>query len=497
MKDIIFAFFNYFVFFYTSLLAICFILFAFLSFISLKRRKEYYVESYIRKTIKESPYTPGISIIAPAYNEEKTIIDNVNSMLMLEYPSYEVIIVNDGSTDSTLQKMIDYYNLVEVPYAYIERIKTKPFRRLLKSTNPKYNKLIIVDKENGGTKADASNAGINVSSYPYFICTDVDCILEKYALYRCIWPIISSEKQVIAVSGTMLMANGCVIDEWEIVDVKSPRKPIPLFQNLEYMRSYLIGKMGWSAINGMPNVSGGFGLFDRSVVIAAGGYDATSFAEDMDLITRMVGYMCDFSRPYRVVQIPDTCCWTEGPSNLFMLYRQRTRWARGLFQAMNTHRKMIFNKNYKQMGLLTLPYMLIFEFLAPIIELIGLCVFIYLAFTGAVNWNTAWMMYLTIYVFCQFLSIVVITYDYYIGMLYKRGYEYLWIILASILEPIIYHPIITFCSLKGYLSYLTNRDFKWKDMERKGLTQKKKETGRKDTPSPEMELRPVIIDNKQ
>lgn len=141
--------------------------------------------------------------------------------------------------------------------------------------------------------------------------------------------------------------------------------------------------------------------------------------------------------------------------------------------------------------------MLIFEFLAPIIELIGLCVFIYLAFTGAVNWNTAWMMYLTIYVFCQFLSIVVITYDYYIGMLYKRGYEYLWIILASILEPIIYHPIITFCSLKGYLSYLTNRDFKWKDMERKGLTQKKKETGRKDTPSPEMELRPVIIDNKQ
>lgn len=196
----------------------------------------------------------------------------------------------------------------------------------------------------------------------------------------------------------------------------------------------------------------------------------------MDLITRMVGYMCDFSRPYKIIQIPDTCCWTEGPPNLAMLYRQRTRWARGLFQTLSIHHKMIFKKTYKQMGLLTLPYMFVFEFLAPIIELTGLIVFIYLAFTGAVNWNTAWMIYLTIYTFCQFLSIVVITYDYYVGMLYKRGYEYLWIIIASILEPIFYHPIITFCSLRGYLSYLTNRDFKWKNMERKGFKQKEENT---------------------
>lgn len=164
MRGFILDFFNYFVFFYTSTLATCFILFAFLSFISLKRRKSYYVESYIRKTIKESPYTPGVSVIAPAYNEEKTIIDNVSSMLALEYPVFEVIIVNDGSTDKTLEKMVKHFDLVEVPFAYIERIKTKPFRRLFKSTNPEYKRLILVDKENGGTKADASNAGINVAS---------------------------------------------------------------------------------------------------------------------------------------------------------------------------------------------------------------------------------------------------------------------------------------------------------------------------------------------
>ena len=211
MKAILFDFFNYFVFFYTSFLAVSFIVMMFLSFISLKLRRSYYDDNYVRKVLSESPYTPGVSVIAPAYNEEKTIIDNVDSMLGLDYPLFEVVIVNDGSRDSTLDKLIEHYELVEVPFAYIERIKTQPFRRVLKSTNPEYRRLIVVDKENGGTKADASNAGINAAQYPYFICTDVDCILRRDALYRCIWPVLSSSKHVIAVSGTMRMANGCKI----------------------------------------------------------------------------------------------------------------------------------------------------------------------------------------------------------------------------------------------------------------------------------------------
>ena len=474
MRDIIFTFFNYFVFFYTSMLAIFFITFAFLSFISLKRRKDYYVESYMRKTIKESPYTPGISVIAPAFNEEKTIIDNVNSMLALEYPLFEVVIVNDGSTDSTLKKMTEYYELVEVPYAYIERIKTRPFRRLLKSSNPKYSRLIVVDKENGGTKADASNAGINVASYPYFICTDVDCILEKYALYRCISPIISSEKQVIAVSGTMLMANGCVVKDGQIVDVRTPRTPIPLFQNLEYMRSYLIGKMGWSAINGMPNVSGGFGLFDRSVAIAAGGYDAPSFAEDMDMLIRMVGYCCDFGRKYRVVQIPANCCWTEVPPTLKVLYRQRVRWGHGLIQTFVRHRRFLFNWKYRQLGMVTLPYVLIFECLAPVIEFFGLLTFLYQALTGVVNWKTAVVIFFGLYAFCISLSLVVLFYDYSLGGSFRKVKSYLWIIGAAILEPFLYHPLIVVFSIKGYCNFLLNKKAVWGEMSRKGFAGSKK-----------------------
>lgn len=477
MGDFVLNFFNYFVFFYSGCLIIAFVILMFLSFTSLKMRKRYHVENYVRKVLETSPYTPGISIIAPAYNEETTIIDNVNSLLSVEYPLFEVVIVNDGSEDSTLDKLIEYYELVEVPYAYIERIKTKPFRRILKSKNDKYSKLIIVDKDNGGTKADASNAGINAASYPYFICTDVDCILDKHALYRVILPVLSSDKQVIAVSGTMRMANGCETSNGQITVVKPPHTLIPLFQNLEYMRSFLVGKMGWSTINSMPNVSGGFGLFDRDIAIAAGGYDGTSFAEDMDMVVRMVSYMCDFARPYRIIQIPDTCCWTEGPPNLAILSRQRTRWGRGLIQAFDVHRKVVFNRNYKQMGLLTLPYMLIFEFSAPIIEAVGFLVFIYLALQSAINWQTMWLMFLTIYIFFQFLSVVVITYDYYIGMRYRRGFEYLWILLASVLEPFLYHPFITIFSLRGYLGYIAKTNFKWGKMTRKGFSQtEKKET---------------------
>lgn len=179
------------------------------------------------------------------------------------------MIVNDGSKDSTLEKLIEYFDLVEVPFAYVEQIKTKPFKRMFKSTSEKFSKLIVVDKENGGTKADAVNAGLNAASYPYFVNTDVDCILARDAIYQCMTPVLE-KSDVIAVSGAMAMSNGCKIENGQIIESLPPHSLIPLFQTVEYMRSFLIGKMGWSAINAMPNVSGGYGLFNREIAIAAG-----------------------------------------------------------------------------------------------------------------------------------------------------------------------------------------------------------------------------------
>lgn len=240
------------------------------------------------------------------------------------------------------------------------------------------------------------------------------------------------------------------------------------------MRSFLVGKMGWSTINAMPNVSGGYGLFDKKIVIAAGGYSSDSLAEDMDMIIRMVGYCCEFKRKYRIVQIPANCCWTEVPNTLITLSRQRIRWGRGLIQTFMRHRHFLFNHKYKQLGLITLPYVFIFELIAPVIEFIGLFLFIYQAFTGVVNWRSALIIFLGIYTFCVILAMVVIFYDYMLGGTFRKARSYIWIVVAAFLEPFIFHPFVTFFSVRGYINYLINTRATWGEITRRGYSNSKK-----------------------
>lgn len=466
MKEIILYSYGYLVFFYSMALMLSYVILIWLSYVEQRRSRHVMSDPYVKKILENSPYVPGVSIVAPAYNEENTIVNNVKSLLSQDYPKFEVVIVNDGSKDATLQKMIDNFDLVEVPYHYKQRILAKPFKRMFVSTKKEYFRLRVVDKVNGGTKADPVNAGLNVARYPYFINTDVDCILAKNAIMKCIRPMIE-KNNVIAVSGVMNMSNACKVENGEMIQYRIPWSPIPLFQTLEYMRSFMVGKMGWSAINAMPNVSGGYGMFNTEVAIAAGGYSADSLAEDMDMIIRMIGYCCDFNRKYRVVQIPDTCCWTEGPSSIQQLYRQRARWGHGLIQTFGKYYRMIFKKKYRQLGLITLPYLLIFEFLAPLIEVVGFCTFVYLAFTGGVNWNTAWVIFLVMYVFCFQLSFVVVYYDYLQTKM--SGFSYIRLIIAALFEPFIYHPMIVMFSLKGYMRFIMKQRIAWGEMKRKGF----------------------------
>lgn len=426
-------------------------------------------KKYIRQMVNSSPYIPGVSIVAGAYNEENTIIDNVNSLLGQQYPIFEVVIVNDGSKDKTLDRMIEAFDLVEVPYDYVYKVYCRPFRRLFKSTNPAYEKLTVVDKENGGTKADAINGGLNVIQYPYFINTDADCLIATDAIYECIFPILNDDT-IIAVSGTMSMSNGFKMNKStnEVEEYKAPNNLFALFQDLEYKRSFLIGKMGWSNVNSMPNVSGGYGLFKTDVVINSGGYSYDSFAEDMDMLWRMIGYCCDFSKKYKVVQIPHTCCWTEGPASMRTLRRQRLRWGRGLFQLIFKHKKMAFKRCYKNLGLVTFPYEIIYEFLAPIIETVGFLTLIYLIFTGGVNWATFWIMAAAIYVFSFILSGFVIFYDYIHGGSYNSNMNYFKLLFAAATEPFLYHPLITYFNIRGYLNFILQKEAKWGDMEHKG-----------------------------
>lgn len=472
MWEFLLFFFGYVILGYSLLLIVSYVMLLVLAY-KYSFRCRQWSNKYICNMVQNSPFVPGISVVAPAYNEEKTIVDNVRSLLKMDYPNFDVCIVNDGSKDRTLELLIETFEMVEVPFEYVEHVHSAPFKRLFKSTNPAYARLMVVDKVNGGTKADAVNAGLNVISNPYFINTDVDCILSRDAMYQCIFPIIQ-DRHIIAVSGTMSMSNGASMSNGEIIDLRPSSRPIPLFQDLEYKRSFLVGKMGWSCINAMNNVSGGYGLFSTEVVVNAGGYSSTSFAEDMDMLTRMIAYCCDFNRPYRVVQIPHNCCWTEGPSNIKMLYRQRTRWGRGLIQLMWEHRRLLFNRKYKRLGLISMPYTFLFEFLAPIIEIVGFGMTVYLAFTGGISWFSFFVTFLAIYVFSYMLSTFVVFYDYILGSSYTSRMSYLKLLLAAAFEPIIYHPLIVISSLVGYFRYITRQKAVWVSMERTGMKHKKK-----------------------
>ena len=198
----------------------------------------------IKYLMRSSPLTPGVSIIAPAFNEEVTIIDNVNSLMHIDYPNFEIIIVNDASTDRTMELLINEYKLVEVPYDVAMKVPSKPIKRVLKSTDPRYDKLVVVDKEHGGRKADGSNAGINVCANKYFVCTDVDCIIDPMALYRMMWLVVNSHDPMIGVSATMLMSNNCTVEDGRVSEARVPTRYFPMFQQLEYLRSFLIGKLG-------------------------------------------------------------------------------------------------------------------------------------------------------------------------------------------------------------------------------------------------------------
>lgn len=469
MLENITDFYETFVFYYASSMIFSYLILAAFSSINLMRYKSYNSDKD-DEVLMKSPLTPGVSIVAPAYNEEVTIIVNVKSLMTLEYPLFEVIIVNDGSKDKTLDKLIEEFEMVEVDFLYVPKLKTKPFKRVLKSTNPKYSKLTVVDKENGGTKADASNAGINAAVFPYYLSTDVDCVLNKKTLLKMIKPFLNSKKRVVGVGSTLRMLNGCEVKDGTVVRVKPPKRLIPCFQELEYIRAYLLGKMGWSFINSVPNISGGLGLFDKEIAIKAGGYAGDSHAEDMDMATKLARYMINNNMKYNLVYIPVSCCWTEGPDNVQVLNRQRTRWSSGLAQIFRVYSEILFNRKFKRLGMIAFPYTFIYEFLAPIIEGVGILFFIYLILINKVNWDMFFIIFFYSYTFAIFITTLVVIQDHIVFKHYKKVSEVIRLILMGFLEPILYHPLIVWFALVGYFNFYVGKELKWGAMTRKGAS---------------------------
>ena len=442
-------------------------------FSAIALRKYLRKNSYINyNSLVLSPLSPRISIIAPAFNESKTIIDNIRTLLSLYYNNFEVVIVNDGSTDNTFELIKDSYDLVRVNYYFDYRIPCERIRGVYRSKNPSYNRLTVIDKLNGG-KADSLNAGINICHSDLFVSIDADSIIEADSILKLVKPFLEEkDRKVIGTGGVIRIVNSCDVERGHIREIKIPSQILPRLQVLEYTRAFLLGRMAWSQLDGLMLISGAMGIFDRETVINAGGYSINTVGEDMELVLRMRRYMTDQKQKYEVTYIPDPLCWTEVPSDLKSLRKQRTRWTRGLVESLRTHHHMFFNAKYGRLGMLGYPYWFFFEWMAPLIAFAGFIYTIYLVIVNALNWPFYLLLFLFVYTFAVSLSSWAVLFEEITFHKYKKKRDVLKLLSVALFEPFFY-PVHTYFAIRGNIEALRGKKG-WGKAERNGFEKKKR-----------------------
>jgi cellulose synthase/poly-beta-1,6-N-acetylglucosamine synthase-like glycosyltransferase len=412
-----------------------------------------------------SDVAPVISILAPAHDEEATVVESVRSLLTLRYPSLEVVLVNDGSSDGTLERLEREFDLVEIHAAPIRRrIETQPITRLYRSRRTPA--LVVVDKENGG-KADALNSGLLVASGELVCAIDADTIVEPDALQRMIRPFLLDDG-VTAAGATLRVVNGCEVTAGRVTRQRAPRRFVPGVQAVEYLRAFLAGRVGWNRLGGNLIVSGAFGLFRREPMIAAGGYRHDTVGEDMELVVRMRRLAHERGAPERIVFVPDPVAWTEAPRRLRVLARQRDRWHRGLADVIGRHRRVVFNPRYGAMGLVVAPYFVFVELLAPVVELIGLAALVAGLALGAVNVPFAVGFLIVAYGLGLLLTTLTIALEEWTYGGYGGLGDRLLLLLWGMLESLGYRQLTAVWRLRGMTRHMRGHA-DWGAMEREGF----------------------------
>jgi len=415
--------------------------------------------------LMQSDALPPITMLVPAYNESATIEASVTAMLTLEYRSYEVVVVNDGSKDDTMEQLRHAFDLYEVPRIYPETIPTKPLRGVYRSRTR--SRLLVLDKENGG-KADSLNAAINASRFPLVIAVDADTLIESDALLRLTRPFLLG-RQIAAVGGTVRVANNCTVEHGRVTDARVPHRLLPGIQVVEYLRAFLFGRLGWNRLGGNLIISGAFGLFRKDYVAAIGGYRTTSIVEDLDLVIRLHRHLRAQKIPYEMPFIPDPVAWTEVPESTKILSRQRERWHRGLIAAIWEYKGMLFNVRYGRVGFLAMPFYAIGEMLAPLIEVFGYVVTIAALAAGFVNISFALLFVLVAWGYGMLLSIWAVVLEEVSFRRYRRFGDLLLLLLYASLENFGYRQMTVWWRLKAFVS-VWKRGHVWGDMIRKGFT---------------------------
>jgi cellulose synthase/poly-beta-1,6-N-acetylglucosamine synthase-like glycosyltransferase len=417
--------------------------------------------------VTTSPFTPPISIICPARNEGASIIASVEALLDLDYPELDVVVVNDGSTDSTLEQLKERFQLHPVNILYFQGCNSGPVREIYASA--KRPALLVVDKESRGSKADAVNCGLNLAAGQYVCVIDADSLLEHDALVRIMSGLRSAgEGAVIAIGGIVRVLNGCSVDGARIRDVRLPRSPIEILQVIEYLRAFLIGREGWALFRMLPIISGAFGVFKTDLIREIGGFRTSAIGEDLDLIVRMHRKLLEQRSDYSIMFVPDPTCWTEVPNDLRSLARQRARWQKGLLDVLWANRDMLFKRRYGRLGWLMLPYLWIYELFEPVLELLGYVCIGSAWMLGALQFSTFMEILFYGYAFATLISIGAVLLEEMTYRRYSRGRHVAKLIFYCFVEHFPYRQLNMVWRLQGMWQFARG-DMAWREMKRTGI----------------------------
>lgn len=402
--------------------------------------------------IRESVVTPPATIVIPAWNEQEIVVNSVRSILKTDYPGLEVFVVDDGSTDETLERLVEAFDLVKMDLIYRPRMATHAVKGFY--ANPGIPNLLVISKENGG-KPDALNVALSMCRTPYFCTVDADCILERDALLRLMRPIIRSPINTVVSGGIVRILNGCEVRDGQVVRVGLPRTLLERFQVVEYLRSFLFGRTGWDAVGGTLIVSGAFAVFHRESVIESGGFGQDTVTEDMDLIVQLHRWAAANGQKIKMVFTSDPVCWTECPTSLANLGRQRRRWQMGLCQTLWKNSEILFNRGYGLVGMVSYPFQLYVEALGAGVEFLGYFM-VPLALVFGMVPPTLYILFVCLaLMYGGFLSVGAVLLE---DLTFRRypGYRDLaTLLIYAFLENIGYRQLILYFRFQGIVRFLS------------------------------------------
>lgn len=416
-----------------------------------------------------SPLTPAVSVLIPAHDEEAGILDTLAAALGQRYPAMEVVLVDDGSTDRT-------FALVEARYAMVpitpRPTATLPVDGEILSVHRATtgDPLTVIRKTSVGRRSDALNAALNLARHPLVCMVDADSLLEADALLRVARPFVEDPANVVAAGGVIRAANGALTERGTVVEPRLSKNWLVRIQAVEYLRSFLLGRTGWADANALLIISGAFGLFRRDLVVEIGGLDARSLAEDAELVVSLVEHLRRQRRPHRVVFVPEPVCWTEVPETAGVLGKQRKRWAHGLGQLLWKHRRMMGNPRFGPVGMLALPFFLVFELLGPVVEVLGLVSVVLAGSMGMLDWGVAAVMVGLALAVGTLMSTTAIAVEEFTYHRYGRGRDLLALLAAGVVENIGYRQVHAWFRLRGLIAALRRENPVWTAMPRTGFT---------------------------